>query len=99
MRLVAKSFLLHLEEEITLGELKLTLLAQVMGTKDAFDIEHTDNFNISYMGIEINGWQDWKKFRDFHKGMGIDFDKAIQSEFEKIFDVPNVKLFVDRVAF
>jgi len=97
MKLVSKSFMLHLEEDITIGELKMTLLAQVMGTKEAFDIEYTDNYNISYMGIEIKGYQDWKKFREFHKGMGIDYEAHIQKKFDEIFNVASVKEYVNKI--
>jgi hypothetical protein len=99
MKLVSKSFLLTLAQDVTIGELEMTLVAQVMGDKKGFDIEHLDNMNVTYMGIPIDGYQNWRKFRDFHKEMGIDFDKAISAEFEKIFDVPNVKLFIDHLEF
>ena len=39
-----------------------------------------EQINTSYMGIELNGWQNWKKFRDFHKEMGIDYDAHIQKK-------------------
>ena len=97
MKLVAKSFMLTLTEDITIGELKLTMVAQVMGTKEGFDIEFADHFDISYMGIEIAGYQDWKKFRDFHKSMGIDYDVHLQKKFEEIFNVTSVKKFVNKI--
>ena len=99
MNLISKSFLLTLAEEVNIGELEMTLVAQVMGDKNGFDIEHLETMNVTYMGVPIEGYQNWKKFRDFHKEMGIDFDKAIDSEFEKIFDKPNVQQFVDKVKF
>jgi hypothetical protein len=99
MKLQAKSFMLHLTEDITIGELKMTLVAQVMGTKEGFDIEFTDTYDISYMGIDIKGWQDWKKFRDFHKEMGIDYDAHINKKFEEIFNVATVKKYVNKIEF
>ena len=99
MKLQSKSFMLHLTEDITIGELKATLVAQVMGTKEGFDIEFIDTYDISYMGVEISGWQNWKKFRDFHKEMGIDYDAHIQKKFEEIFTVASVKKHVNKIEF
>ena len=61
MKLQSKSFMLMLTEEVQIGELKTTLVAQVMGTKEGFDIEFADQINTSYMGIVLSGWQNWKK--------------------------------------
>jgi hypothetical protein len=99
MKVLSKSFLLHLEETITIGELKVTALASVMGTKEGFDIEFADHYNIFYMGLPIEGYGNWSKFRDFHKEMGIDFDKHLTSKFEEIFTVETVKEFVNKIEF
>ena len=99
MKLHSKSFMLMLTEEVQIGELKTTLVAQVMGTKEGFDIEFTDQINTSYMGIELTNWQNWKKFREFHKEMGIDYDTHLQKKFEEIFNVASVKKYVNKVEF
>jgi len=99
MKLQSKSFMLMLTEEVTIGELKLTLVAQAMGTKEGFDIEFVDHYDITYMGIEIKGWQNWKKFREFHKEMGIDYDAHLQKKFEEIFTVAAVKKYVNKLEF
>jgi len=99
MKLQSKSFMLILEETITIGELKATLAAQVMGTKDSFDIEYMDNYDISYMGIEIKGYDNWRKFRNFHKEMGIDFDAHMSKKFDEIFTKEVVKKYVNEVTF
>jgi len=99
MKLTSKSFMLTLEETITVGELKTTLVAQVMGTKNGFDIDFMDNYDISYMGIEIKGYDNWKKFRAFHKEMGIDFDVHFSKKFDEIFTEEAVKVYVDEIKF
>ena len=99
MKLQSKSFMLTFTEDVQVGELKATLVAQVMGTKEGFDIEFTDHFDTSYMGIEISGWQNWKKFRDFHKSIGIDYDAHLQKKFEEIFNVDSVKKYVNKITF
>ena len=99
MKLTSKSFMLILEETISVGELKVTVEAQVMGTKNSFDVEWLDTTDISYMGIEISGYDNWKKFRQFHKEMGIDFDAHINKKFNEIFTEMAVQEFVDQVTF
>ncbi len=99
MKLQSKSFMLILEEDVTIGELKLTLLAQVMGTKEGFDIEFMDHYDITYMGIEIKGYDNWRKFRNFHKEMGIDYDFHLIKKFNEIFTVEAVKKIVNKVTF
>ena len=99
MKLESKSFMLMLTENVKVGELEATLVAQVMGDKDAFDIEFCDTINISYMGIELNGYQNYKKFREFHKEMGIDFDAHLNKKFDEIFTKDVVKKFVNKVTF
>ena len=99
MKVQSKSFMLMLTEEVQVGELKTTLVAQVMGTKEGFDIEFIDQIDTSYMGIPIEGYLNWKKFRDFHKEMGIDFDAHLQTKFEGIFTKDAVKKYVNKIEF
>lgn len=99
MKLQSKHFILTFTEDVQVGELKATLVAQVMGTKEGFDIEFTDQFDVSYMGIGISGYTDWRKFRDFHKSIGIDYDAHLNKKFEEIFNVASVKQYVDKIKF
>ena len=99
MKLANKCFMLTLQEDVTIGNLKATLVAQVMGNKSGYDIEYIDTDNITYMGIDINGIQNWRKFRDFHKEMGIDFDEILSKEFDKIFTEEVVKDIVNALEF
>jgi imidazole glycerol phosphate synthase subunit HisF len=99
MKLESKSFMLTLTEDVQIGELKVTLIAQVMGTKEGFDIEFMDQIYTSYMGIPIEGYLNWKKFRDFHKEMGIDFTAHLQTKFDEIFTIATVKKYVTKIEF
>ena len=99
MKLTAKSFMLNLEETITVGELKANLVAGVMGDKDAFDIEFIDICDITYMGIPIEGYCNWKKFREFHKEMGIDFQAHIDKKFDEIFTKEAIEEYVKKIKF
>jgi hypothetical protein len=99
MELTAKSFFLTLKEEVQIGELKATLVAQVMGNKKEFDIEFTDWDDMSYMGHPIEGYTNWTKFADFHQQMGIDFRKMVDDKFNEIFTKEAVSEFVEKVKF
>jgi hypothetical protein len=85
MKLTSKSIIYNFEHEVTIGDLSTTLVAHLYASDDSFEIEFIDNLNITYRGIEINGYQNWKKFRDFHMGMGINYDEILSAEFEKVF--------------
>jgi len=99
MKLHSKHFILTLTEDVQVGELKTTIVAQVMGNKEEFDIEFTDQINTTYMGIDVSNYQDWRKFRDFHKGMGIDYDAHLQKKFDEIFTSESVKKYVNKITF
>ena len=99
MKLTHKSFMLNFEETVTVGELKATVIANVMGTKTGFDIDFMDITNITYMGIDISGYQDWKKFREFHKEMGIDYHAHLLKKFNEIFTEEAIQKHVNKVTF
>jgi hypothetical protein len=99
MKLSSKAFLLNLEEKISIGELTAVLVCQVNGTKEQFDTDFIDLGEVTYMGILIDGYDNWRKFKDFHLGMGINFSKLIDEKFNEIFTKEVVKQFVDKVKF
>ena len=96
MNIQSKTLFVKVTEPIQIGELKLTIEAQVWvvikdnGVMVIDDIEETDYTDITYMNIPIDGYDNWKKFREFHKGMGIDFEKLICSKFDEIFTIESV---------
>lgn len=88
MKHTRTSMMLTFEQDVQIGELKATLQAQVwLGSADdkEFDIEFIDIENITYHGVAISGYDNWRKFKKFHADMGIDFDKLLDDEFKKIF--------------
>lgn len=99
MKLTSKSFLLHVEEDIQIGELKATLIAIICGDKDHYDVDFGDIDNITYMGMSISGYDNWKKFKQFHLDMGIDFGARIEELFHQIFTRESVKKIVAKVNF
>lgn len=97
---------LHLEYEfpVQVGELKATLIAMVMvsqqddGTK-IYDCDFMDTNDISYMGVAIDSYEDWRKFKVFHNNMGIDFDVALDKEFAKVMTKAKLDKLVKDVKF
>ena len=92
-----------LNYQVQVGELKVTLQAGVWvhksDDKNTYDCEFMDVLNITYMGIEIKGYEDWTKFKKFHKEMGIDFDKALDTEFEKVMTKERLDKLVKDIKF
>jgi hypothetical protein len=58
-----------------------------------------DTLNTTYMGIEVNGYDNWLKFRKFHKEMGIDFDTLLGKEFEKVMTKEKLDKLVKDIKF
>lgn len=86
IKITSKQAVIYFDVDVKVGELEVTRQYQVwVGMcSGGYDLEEQDITNIKYMGIAIEGWQNWKKFKDFHLEMGIDFHKAIQEETNKI---------------
>jgi hypothetical protein len=95
MKITSKTVMYNIEHDAQVGDLKATLIAQVFQNADlTFDVEFMNITNTSYMGILINGYDNWSKFVKFHKEMGIDFSAAFDAEFEKIFTTERVKALI-----
>lgn len=97
MKLTTKTIMYNFEEEVTIGDLSATVIAQVWENGNSIDIEFIDHAEITYRGIDITGYENWKKFRNFHKEMGIDFDKLLQVEFDKIFTKEAIRAAIKKI--
>ena len=94
MKVTSKLLMLMVEVPIEMGELKCTAQMQVcrhLGQVEKHnemedEIEFADISDITYMGIPIQGYNNWKKFKQFHLEMGIDWDKALA---QKIAEMTN----------
>ena len=100
MKVTSNMLMLNVETPIQVGELKMNVLHQVcvyMG-KDgivAKDIDFLDYTDVTYHGVPLdNSYGAWKKFVNFHKEMGIDFDKLVDEATEKAFDSKELDLLV-----
>lgn len=88
LKIKNKNLNLMIEFPIEIGELKVVAQTQVWvyknedGTNTA-DADFVDIEDITYMGIPIKGYQNWRKFKEFHLEMGIDFDKVINEKYKE----------------
>jgi hypothetical protein len=105
VKLTSKSMCLNYEFDVQIGELKATLQAGVWvtpkkeGEGNSYDCEFQDVTNISYMGMEIKGYDNWKKFRDFHGEMGINFTELLDQEFHKVMTDEKLNKLVNEIKF
>lgn len=84
MKVVNKSLMINIHVPVKVGELRCDAEFQVcrdLGSRgEVDDIDFLDIMNISYMGIEIKGYDAWNKFKKFHMEMGINWNEAIENE-------------------
>ena len=90
--------------DVTVGDIKATLDMSLVVWKDDSDeevqseTEFTDITNITYRGMEIEGYDKWNKFKEFHMEMGIDYDMLIHAEYDKVVTDDVVKQLVKETS-
>ena len=104
MKITHKTLMVNVEFPIEVGQLKTTAIAQLFVTKDdkgknEAGVEFIDMGEITYMGMTIEGYTNWKKFKDFHKEMGLDFDKLLDNEFDKVMTDEAVENLIKDIQF
>ncbi len=103
MKITAATLMVNVENQIEVGPLKLTAIHQVCLYEKTdgsigHDVDLMDHTNITYMGVRVDGnYENWKKFTNFHKEMGIDFDKLINEESEKSLTEQDIKRMVSGI--
>jgi len=94
MKVTSKLLMVMVEVPIQVGELKCKAEMQVCRTlghlenanEGEDDIDFADISDITYMGIPIEGYANFKKFKQFHLEMGIDWNLAIRNKLEEMQD-------------
>ena len=104
LNIVSKLLMVSVEFPIEVGQLKTTAVAQlhIYENKDGSkgcDVEFMDQENITYMGVAIDGYNNWRKFCDFHKEMGIDFQDLLHKEFDKVWTKEFTDEYVKDIVF
>ena len=104
MKITHKTLMVNVEFPIEVGQLKTTAIAQLFITKNdkgknKADVEFIDMGKITYMDMTIEGYANWQKFKNFHKEIGLDFDKLINNEFDKVMTNETVKDLIKDIQF
>jgi hypothetical protein len=104
LNIVSKLLMVNVDFPLEVGQLKTTATASLHiyknadGTKGC-DVEFMDQNETTYMGVKIDGYQNWKKFCEFHKEMGIDFNDLLNKEFDKVWTKEFTDEFIKDITF
>jgi hypothetical protein len=88
LKIESKSLNLVVKYPIQFGELKVVTETMVWVHKNTdgtnrYDADFIDISDITYMGIPIHGYENWKKFKKFHLDMGIDYMAHIDARYKE----------------
>jgi hypothetical protein len=90
VKITNKMMMVNFEFPIVVGQVKLNAIGQAYVYRDkqsglmAGDFEFMDQENETYMGMSIKGYDAWKKLKAFHLEFGVDLQKLINDEFDKV---------------
>jgi hypothetical protein len=88
-KVTGKTIFLNVSVPVEIGQIKLDHIYQISvyrakeKGKVLYDIDDVDYQNISYMGMKVEGYQGFRKLREFHKELGIDLDQLVREEASK----------------
>ena len=104
LKITHKTLMVNVDFPIEVGQLKTTATAQLcISTSEnggrTCDVEFMDQNETTYMGVKIDGYENWKKFCEFHKEMGIDFKKLLDEEFDKVWTEQFTAEFIKDIVF
>ena len=89
VKITNKMMMVDFEFPITVGQVKLVATAQAyvskLGNREVVaDFEFTDQHEETYMDMPIKGYDAWKKLKEFHLEFGVDLQKLVADEFDKV---------------
>ena len=88
-KITGKTIFLNVSVPVEIGQIKLDNVYQISvyrakeKGKVLYDIDDADYQNVFYMGMKVEGYQGFRKLREFHSGLGIDLDKLVREEASK----------------
>jgi hypothetical protein len=100
-KVVGKTIFLNISVPVEIGQIKLDHIYQISvyrakeKGKVLYDIDDVDYQNISYMGMKVEGYQGFRKLREFHKELGIDLDQLVREEASKQLTPDELEKFVN----
>ena len=90
VKITNKMMMVNFEFPITVGQVSLSAIGQAYvhrsstsGLVDG-DFEFMDLKNQTYMNMPVKGYDAWKKLKEFHTEFGVDLQKLINDEFDKV---------------
>ena len=104
LKISSKMLMVTVDFPIQVGQLKTTAMASLHiyeredGSKGC-DVEFMDQENTTYMDVKIDGYANWRKFCEFHKEMGIDFQDLLHKEFDKVWTDEFTAEFIKDIVF
>jgi len=105
VKVTSKMMMVNFEFPIVVGQISLNAIGQAMITKDKEtgeldgDFEFIDHENFTYMGMKVEGYDGWKKLKQFHSELGINLDNLINIEFNKVVTTEFKKEFLREFNF
>ena len=90
VKITNKMMMVDFEFPNTVGQVKLVATAQAYVSKHSetgliiADFEFTDQHEETYMDMPVKGYGAWKKLKDFHLEFGVDLQKLVADEFDKV---------------
>jgi hypothetical protein len=96
-KIKSKIQLISVEVKVEIGSL-IEAICEVQITHRTEDEEYEydwiDLYGIKYMGVEINGYKEWGKCREYHMELGIDLNARIDDQLKDIFTQDVMKLII-----
>ena len=82
-KVTSQTILIGIAVPVEVGQIKLDNIYQISVYKGGddnkmhYDIDDMDYQNVTYMGMEIDGYKGFSKLKEFHKELGIDLSDLI----------------------
>jgi hypothetical protein len=102
VKITNKMMMVNFEFPITVGQVKLDAIGQAYvyasdkSGQVTADFEFMDQDNETYMDMPIKGYDAWKKLKEFHSEFGVDLQKLIADEFDKVVNDDFKKYFLSQ---
>jgi len=103
IKVTSKTLMVNLEFPIEVGQVKLNAVCQAFISQSdetgelEGDFEFIDQDKITYMDMPIKGYDAWKKLKEFHLEFGVNLQKLIDVEFDKVMTDEFQKVFISTI--
>jgi hypothetical protein len=99
-KVTSKTILVGIAVPVEVGQIKLDNIYQLSiykGSNDNkmhYDIDDIDYQNVTYMGMEIDGYKGFNKLKEFHKELGIDLSDLIMKAASEKLDAQDLEKWI-----